>query len=295
MLLVDKQMTLPQLVQFQNQTYDRIKNKHPEILIGSHGFECGEDTETLDMIKYFLDKNNGVKFDYWAFHGYLDNNGNPIMKSSNSYCRISGYNAVRNKMDENGWQNRLMIDTEHVLSNGGADIDPNLDKIEAIKYVQELVLKKGLKDKDNKPLLSGITPLKMFERGNAGEGIWGSLFHDGSLTKSINATGKLLSMLKKYHHVSRINGAFGDNTEQVWIEKFQSSNGKELYIFFKPLISSVAPNEIDQKPLIYNLTLSQMPTAVTITSIDGSVTNSNVNQTITLDVINSPQYLEITY
>ena len=116
--------TKEQLLELNNLVYDRIKSKYPNILVGTPGFEymidAPSDDKSVQEIEYFLNKNNGARFDFWAFHGY-PLTGNkltgiyPPTKTAinNKYGGIQGIVEIRKRLDANGWQNRLIIDTEH--------------------------------------------------------------------------------------------------------------------------------------------------------------------------------------
>jgi len=296
-------ITLKQLLDVQNKVFDRIKNKYPDIMIGTHGFEymfAGD--EVKQMVEYFLDKNNDAKFDYWAFHGYAAYPSPVQVPTKNKYSGVSGILEIRKQLDANGWQDRFIVDTENVPS-AGPILSNEQDRIDAAKTLQELVIKRTLKY-NNKFVLSGITPLKIIHRGVGGEMQWGSLKPDSSPTKTLKATSLLWSKLNAYKHISHISGEFG-KMDEVWMEKFQSVSGnKELYIFFRPLpaFETPAPSNdkilaplLDKQALSYNLKLNQMPKSVALTDINGNVKSLTPNQTIALEAINSAKYLEVEY
>ena len=68
--------TEEQLLELNNKVYERLKGKYPGLMIGTPGFEywndmpAGEELSRTSMLEYFLNKENGAKFDFWAFHGY---------------------------------------------------------------------------------------------------------------------------------------------------------------------------------------------------------------------------------
>ena len=309
-LFINNKTTLAQLIEIQNKVYDRVKNKYPDIMVGTHGFEYNFDGETTDplvssdseiqMVDYFLDKNNGAKFDYWAFHGYAIY---PPVQTAvrNKYAGVAGVLEIRKKMDANGWQDRQIIDTEHVPSSGPA-LSNKQDKFDAALAVQELVVKRTLKY-NGKYVLAGVTPLKIIHREAGGEMEWGSLKADSSLSRTMKATSLLWSKLKKYNYSSRVSGEF-DNFDKIWMEKFQSGDDKELYVFFKPFPKQeavfVPENKslmasLDVPPASYTLNLKQKPASIVLTDINGNTTAIIPSQTITLKAVNSPKFLEVEY
>ena len=305
-------ITLKQLLDMQNKVYDRVKSKYSDIMVGTHGFEYMFDVEPAQalsmvdkgrqLIEYFLDKNNGAKFDYWAFHGYAAYSSPVQIPTKNKYSGVSGILEIRKKLDANGWQDRFIVDTENVPSSGPMLSDEQ-DRIDAAKTLQELVIKRTLKY-NNKFVLSGITPLKIIHRGDAGEMLWGSLEADSSISQTVKAVSLLWSKLNAYKHSSHISGEFG-KMDEVWMEKFQSASGnKELYIFFRPLPAFETPDPsndkilaplLDKQALSYNLKLNQMPKSVALTDINGNVKSLTPSQAITLEAVNSVKYLEAEY
>ncbi len=300
-----------QLVELANKTYDRIKSKYPEISVGTPGFEYWIDSATdpdgsllTANVAYFLDKNNGAKFDFWAFHGYglRPMNGAQLLPiypptksaATNTYGGIPGMLQIRAALDANGWQDRKIIDTEHDnITDPGQAITSASDALDAAYVVQELLLKRTLTTNGTR-VLSGALPLKMAPRGTIGEAGISSLNADGSVTEHVKAMALLWSKLKEYAYREHVSGAF-DDENQVWIEKFASGN-KELYIYFKPFqYVSGRKIALDGQTLSYTLALDCVPLSVTVTDVAGSVSTVAAAQNLTLAAENSPKYLEVTY
>lgn len=318
-------LTGEQLVKMNNDIYDYIKSKHSDVMVGTPGFEYMLDS-SLDgtmPFEYFLDKANGAKFDFWAFHGYpavpSGGTGMDVFKYNkypypptkiakyNKYTGIPGITEIRKKLDANGWANRLIIDAEHY----GVDapdsptcksFPQSYDDKNAAFVLQELILKRTLKV-NSKLVLSGIIPMKVGPRGNPGDYSCGALKNDGTPTKPLSAVGLLLSKLNTYKYSAHISGAF-DDENQVWVEKFISGDNKDLYMFFKPFKCEIVDNNNDcgivnlddSNILQYSLQLKSIPAVITLTDIDGvSSSISPVSNTVTLDAINSPKFLEIQY
>ena len=166
-----------QLLELQNKTYERIKNKYPDLKIGTPGFEYYRDTKEkirgTDQHRfrnYFLE--NDAKFDFWAFHGYPtlgDLNRfdyyPPTKKAKyDKYSGIDGIIELRKTLDRKGWQGREIIDMENtgVLGNGSL-FNMDDDKLDAAYMVQQLVLKRSLKV-NGKRVLSGIISQKILPR-----------------------------------------------------------------------------------------------------------------------------------
>lgn len=296
--------TILQLLELNNKVYDRIKSKYPDIKIGTPGFEYSRDVSNgVEMIEFFLNKNNGAKFDFWAFHGYpLMSNDKPSIvypptrKSVfNKYSGISGILEIRKMMDSNGWNDRLIIDTEHTgASLPSATISDENDLLDGAYLVQELLLKKTLKD-NGKFVLSGIMPLKIASRGSKGEAMWASLKSDGSLSYAVESVAFFISIMNEYGHSVHINGEF-DNESQAWIEKFKSGSNKELYVFFKPFIYKKNQSiSFDNGTINYRLHFNNMPKNITLIDMVGNKKNINSAQDIDLNAVNSIGYLEVTY
>lgn len=303
--------TESQVVELTNKTYDRIKSKYPDISVGTPGFEywmdnnTGDDASSISLIEYFLDKNNGAKFDFWAFHGYAMTGkvGGAVVglypptttPLLNAYANVTGILNIRAAMDTNGWQDRKIIDTEHcnAATLPAQSFTNDSDALDAAYLVQELTLKRTLMNGTSR-VLTGILPLKIAPRGTMGEATLSSLNADGSVTLHAKAMGLLLNKLKSYNYSGRLSGAFDDET-QAWVEKFTSAAG-ELYIFFKPFkYMSGQPVYLDGETLNYTLNLSTMPSSVVLTAVDGSTTTVNPAQSLTLTAENTPGFLEVTY
>lgn len=297
--------TKEQLLELNNKVYERIKSKYPDIMMGTPGFEYMFDSPLTDKsvqeIEFFLNKDNGAKFDFWAFHGYPLTGQNftgiypPTKKAiKNKYAGILGILEIRKKLDANGWQSRLMIDTEHIgTALPKPTISDDEDELNAAYTIQELLLKRTLKI-DNRFVLSGIFSLNIFPRGNTGIFLWGSLKPDASLTRTVKAVSLLRSKFSEYMHLSHFSGEF-DNENRVWVEKFQSGK-KELYIFFKPFkYQSGRSIVIDDETLNYSLVLNGSPSSIILTDINGDSTNLMPSQTVPLKAVNSPSYLEVSY
>lgn len=299
-------LTLSQLLTTQNNIYDSVKIKYPDIMVGTHGFEYFFDVPPnsqgypqmqvmMQMVEYFLDTTNHAKFDYWAFHEYSTRYSPITAPIFNRYAGIPGILSIRQKLDSVGWQSKPMFDTEHTPpSNNLPAISDTIDKIDAAYMIQELTIKKTL-TYNGTPVLSGISPLKVIPRGPVGEREWGSLKPDGSASRSMKATALLLSKLNMYNYSSHVSGTL-NSFNTIWVEKFISgSNNKELYIFFNPLSEPLTPSIFDAQTLNYTITLSTMPISVTLTDINENVTNLTPSQIIPLQAKHSPKFLEIEY
>ena len=288
--------TPEELVKTTNKIYDRIKAKYPDIMIGTPGFEYLRDYGVeYEKVEAYLDKSNNAKFDYWAFHGYVLQDVAPLPRvtvttypptktpENTDYAGITGILEIRKKLNENGWQDREIIDTEHTFG-------------ESAPTIQELVLKRTLKDENDKFVLSGIIPLKIVARtqGTGRESDLGSLNPDGSISEVVKSVAFLWSKLNEYKHDSHVSGTW-DAEDEVWIEKFKTGN-KELYIFFKPFEYNEGKGlKLDGKTLTYKLNLNRNPSSVVLIDIEGNETSLTPSQTITLEAENSPQYLEVEY
>jgi hypothetical protein len=302
--------TNAQLLDANNKVYDRIKSKYPGILVGTPGFEYWADAPSTDQnvqtMEYFLDKNNGAKFDFWAFHAYptIELAGGklgrmyPPTKSAeqNKYAGIKGILEVRKKLDENGWQNRLIIDTEQTCISSANPVlseTEEMKKLDAAYTTQDLLLKRALVY-NGKSVLSGINSLKLFPAGRMGESFYGSLNSDGSATPAVSATGLFLDKMNSYAYSKHISGEF-DIENTPWIEKF-SADKKELYIFFKPFKHGEGKNSsFDNEIIDYALTLEKQPKLVILTDIYGNKKNIAPARILTLEAENSPKYLEVGY
>lgn len=297
--------TKEQLAELQNRVYERIKGKYPEIMVGTPGFEYWEgtvrDDKSIGQIEYFLDKRNNARFDFWAFHGYPTIEVNKIAlpptrrAAENKYAGPEGILEIRKRLDANGWSDRMIIDTEHI--NVMARLTPFIsdedDMVTAAYTVQELLIKRTLMI-NGRYVLRGIIPLKIGPRGSMGEFLFASMKPDGSSTRTVRAAGLLVSKLNEFHYAAHISGAF-DAENEAWIEKFQAGN-KELFVFFKPLKyqkgQSVA---LDGQTVNYTLAFSRKPVSMALTSLNGRVMYLAPNQSIVLEAVNAPQFLEVSY
>lgn len=170
--------TPQQLFELSNKTYERIKEKYPEVQVGTPGFEYYRDTiapirggeDQFRFRTYFLE--HDAKFDFWAFHGYptLGNEGRfdyyppTYTARQDKFAGIQGIAELRERLNENGWQQRDIIDTEHTgLLIRGKMFDENEDRVNAAFMAQQLVLKRALA-LDGKPVLAGIVTMKMLPR-----------------------------------------------------------------------------------------------------------------------------------
>ncbi len=307
------------LLEATNKIYDKVKGKYPDILMGTPGFEYWIDQQNApivaigpEMIEYFLDKKNGAKFDFWAFHGYQLSDFQvgkgaisfsifpipPTRKARyNKYAGVFGISEIRKKLDDSGWQNKPIIDTESGTIFPGVPYTEEEEKIDAAYYVQASLLSRTQKV-NNKLALGGKILMKINIRlnmpGIVGDVTAGDLKSDGSPYLGTKAVALLWSKLNGYKYHSHITGEF-DNENQIWIEKFESEN-KELYIFFKPF--EYNPDQrisFDNKILKYTLSLNKKPLSIILTDINGDRLTIYPAQSITLEAVNSPKYLEVEY
>lgn len=295
------------LPKVQNKVYDAVKSKHPEILIGTPGFEYWldePDSSMVTQLEYFLD--NNPKFDFWAFHPYplaiWDNSKNLLLfpptcsATENKYAGIPGILEIRKRLDEKGWGDRMIMDTEHDIVGPSRLTDP-MDEAGAALGVQELILKRALK-KDGRFVLSGIFALKIGERpdnmNDPGDFSFGSLNSDGSITKHLKAMANLISRLNEYRYAGHISGDYNDENI-VWVEKLYADK-KELYVIFKPFPCKASnPILLDGMTIEYTLKLSRKPSSVKIIDMYGNSEKLSATQSIDLQATNKPQYVEVTY
>src|SRR3989338_6138810 len=314
--------TKEQLLEANNKAYEKIKSKYPDVLVSTPGFEYwldGEETaltnqdeylkKTLEYVDYFLDKENGAKFDIWAFHGYpaktASGNGEfinyPPTKTTifNKYAHIGGIAEIREKLNINGWQNVPIMDFEN--GTGGAIVRPmgtisdSEDRLNAAFELQSLLLSKiQLMASNGKYGQYGMVALKIYPKLNKGEFRLGSLKSDGSATKMVKSVALLWSKLSEYSYDSHISGEF-DNETEPWVEKFSSSN-KELYIFFKPFEYHAGEAiDFDSKKANYTITLGKTPKSITLTDMYGKSASLGASRSIAIEAENSPKFLEIKY
>ena len=297
-----------QLLALSNRVYERIKERHPQVLVGTPGFEYWADApasdKSLQEVEYFLDKRNGAKFDFWAFHGYPTVEVSRIREGafypptkrglSNRYAGISGIAEIRRRLDENGWSGRLIIDTEHTgIDPVGRATNPEVERLDAAYMVQELTLKNALGGTDT-PLLAGIIALKLYPRGEMFELAWGSLRPDGSPTRAVAAVQLLHARLAGYRHAARVSGDY-DLEEVAWVEKFTAAKG-DLFVFFKPFAYEAGKSiRLDGRTVGYTLRLEKTPLSVTLSDINGRRSSLAPAREIRLDAVNEAQFLEVTY
>lgn len=315
--------TKEQLLEANNKAYEKIKSKYPDVLVSTPGFEYWLDggeaamtnqdeylKKTLEYVDYFLDKENGAKFDIWSFHGYPAKTASgsggfinyPPTKTaiSNKYAGISGIDEIRKRLNINGWQNVPIMDFEN--GTGGAIVRPtgtfsdSEDRLNAAFEVQSLLLSKiQLMASNGNYWPYGMVALKIYPKSDKGEFRLGSLKSDGSVTKMIESVALLWSKFNEYNYDSHISGEF-DNENEAWVEKFISENNKELYIFFKPFeYHEGQAIESDGKIADYTLALNSMPTSVTLTDVEGNTENITPAAAIAIEAENSPKFLEIKY
>jgi hypothetical protein len=296
------------LVEANNKIYDRVKGKFPDIMIGTAGFEFWIDqADNLSgNLEYFIDKANGAKFDFLAFHGYplsekigmgfahLPPTKTPVY---NGYAGVAGILKLRSKLDENGWQERLIIDSEHGTIFPGVPYTEEEEEVDAAYYVQELLLKRVQKV-NGRTALAGIFPMKTRVREKIGRVVGdissGDLDSQGSPYLTMRAVSLLWSKLKNYNYSGHVSGEF-DNENSAWVEEFRKDN-KELYIFFKPFKYEIGQTVgFDDEILIYKLILERKPVSVTLTDISGNKQNLSLSQALLLEARNVPKYLEVEY
>ena len=255
-------------------------------------------------MEYFLDKRNGAKFDFWAFHGYPTVEVSRIREGafypptkkglSNKYAGVSGIAEIRRRLDENGWSDRMIIDTEHTgIAPVGRAGNPDVEPLDAAYMVQELVLKLAL-GSGGKRFLDGVIALKLYPRGEIFELLWGSLRPDGSPTLAVAAVQLLRSQLRGYRHVARISGDY-DREDVAWVEKFTSATG-DLFIFFKPFRFEEGKGiRHDGETVPYTLKLEKSPRLATLSDLDGNRRSLSPGSEIRLEARNAAQFLEVTY
>lgn len=286
--------TSKQLLAIQNKVYQSIKSRYPEILVGTPGFEFGRfEKRSVEIINFFLDKSNGAKFDFFAFHGYRAAVYSP--EKDVQFAGLSGILELRKKLNENGWQRRLLIDTEHVgilrsKQFPGGMIPEETDRHAAIWLAQALIVKRSLAV-DGKPALSGIVSLNIRPKGDRRGDRWGSLNSDGSLTAVAKAAGTIFEKFNpQVQHIAHLSGKF-DNPNQVWGEEFRTES-KEILSFFKPLENFAG---LDDKVLTLSVSLNQEPLSAALTDIFGNTEKLRLTKNFTFKVTNTPQFLELRF
>ncbi|CAK8723097.1 hypothetical protein KKHLCK_12385 [Candidatus Electrothrix laxa] len=295
-----------QLLSLTNQTYDTVKSKHPSIKVGTAGMEYWADTQEKGWARtrYMLDPSNGLKFDFWAFHAY------PLAEMSNQRRRFislpptrtpvenqwagnTGIVLLRKQFNDNGWQDRAIIDTEHVFVTPGRENDFR-DRLGAAYMVQDFAIKTGLKLEGN-PAIQGVSGLKLIKRGMRAEMAWGSLSPNGSATERVKSVGLFWQKVKGMQHKERISGEF-DQEDTLWIEKYAKDNGDELYVYFKPFEYHQGRNiTFDNVTLTHALRLPKTPKEIIHTSLYGATQSKPVSNQVLLSGTNEPQFIEIKY
>lgn len=308
--------TSEQLLMLNNKAYEKVKSAHPEIMMGTPGFEYFNDVvhgsfsdqiaREIANIEYFLDKKNNAKFDFWAFHGYAARSSleyiYPPTKTAEhyTYIGIPGILEIRKRLDANGWQDREIIDTEHIgIMSTDTKITAEADKLNAAYLGQSLLLKRTVGVGDG-PAMAGTISLKVLPKGSghkggdSGDSLYGCLNSDGTATEAVRSVGLLWSMLDGYDYAGHVSGEF-DSEDQVWIEKFTSRDNKELYIFFKPFEHTKGQKlALDGRTAQHELTLSQVPSTVLLTTLGGEEKILEPARTIKIHAENALQFLEIT-
>ena len=165
-----------QLLELNNRTYETIKRKYPDLKIGTPGFEYFSDASKNTrggqhqvFRNYFLQ--NNAKFDFWAFHGYPTRGESglkeiyPPTKSAkrDKYAGIHGITELRRTMDNMGWRDREIIDTEHTGILGPDEFNEEVDRLNSAYLVQEIVVKRTL-EVNGRKALSGLIALKLLPR-----------------------------------------------------------------------------------------------------------------------------------
>lgn len=294
------------LITLTNMIYSRVKTAHPNLQVGTPGFEYfEEDSGAVAGVQYveaFLDPLNNAQFDFWAFHGYRTRRASsefpPTYRPTlNPYAGITGILQIRQALNNNGWQSRKILDTEHsFLFPWNNFSQPDLDTA-AAAAVQSLLLKRVLTvQSSGERALAGALPLKIRPRCQNGQGecLWGSLQADASTTPVITAVAQLWSNLKDYTYTGRVSGQFSQ--PHPWVEKFHSAQGNsDLFIAFKPFTYTNGPLALDGVTLSYNLPLDQVAQTVTITDLQGQTSTLHTAQNVSLLVENAPQYVEVFY
>lgn len=278
------------LYTFSKETYEKVKEKYPNVLIGTPGFEYFNDLpisneqKSVKQAVYFMENPN---FDFWAFHGYsiIGKCGKTPPTKKSEFNKYAGINEIKNVKSQIG--NIPIIDTEFTFGKNAVGTN---DKLSAAYIVQSAVLKKSIAKSSG---LAGVMPLKIrCYSQEQGDDQWASLNTDCSATKTLNSFGILLDKLKIFKYNSHVSGKW-DDENTAWIEKFTSSD-KELYIFFKPFKCNNGIN-FDNEIKTYELKLNSVPKSVKLIDILGNEKTLQPSKTISLKSENTPQYLEIDY
>jgi hypothetical protein len=252
----------------ENAAYDRIKARHPGIMVSSTtfafpGFPVRADEDVAEkrkerlnqFIKVYFGEDPKPKFDFLGIHETLGGSGNPYttsVKPANAKYRWNfgsyndAYDMWRDVLDSYGYENTPIFNTE-----SGA----TLKNRQAIELIQRNIFSRAnaTKNKVIGCVVSQLTGSKVFTEGSkkvhSCVGIT-RLGDDYRLREGYFGYHILISMMRKYPIYSgKISGK--PDTAEAWIESFSDSNGNRLYVAFIPYqFGPAAPKEagIELKP-----------------------------------------------
>ncbi|MBI5510678.1 MAG: hypothetical protein HY903_18115 [Deltaproteobacteria bacterium] len=307
--------TNAQLLELNNKTYDRVKSAHPDLLVATPGFEYWQEVDpgatpppslprVVSQVEYFLDVANGARFDVWAFHGYQSLGTAPggaryfyaptYTTTVNKYAGVTGILEVRKALDDNGWQQRAIMDLEHTgLVVPGLPLDPNLDAVDEAYLAQDLILKRSLKVGASLAA-AGLIALKLYPRSNLGEFAFGSLNADGSRSRAVVSMGVALRALHDTKAVAHVSGEFGRD-DVAWVERFGRGTD-DVFALFKPFKATHGVQlALDGESLVVSLALPRLPKDVVLTSADGTTQALTPSTELVVEAVNSPRYVDVNY
>jgi len=294
--------TPEQLAQQNTLVYNKVKPIHPDVMIGTPGFEYfsdQEDTRTDGVnaqVEAFFNEN--VKFDFWAFHGYPTRSDRRAYSPTttaqyNPYTGVKGILEVRRRLDASGHAGVPIIDTENTFLNPQHILDDEIDHISAAYMTQDMLLKLSLQY-DGKAALGGLIPLKVKKRceGTSGECAWASLDLDASLTLNVSSVGLLREKLEGYAYKGRLSGEF--DQYDIWIEAFEKP-GSTLLVYFKPFSGNTFQLSLNQIDASFALRAKEPSSQVILGDLRGNLRDVSQYNTFNLKVGVLPEFIEFHY
>ena len=228
--------------------YEEVKNKYPEIIVGSPGFLISAvNDEDNDSINEYMDEclSANPKFDIFMLHHYPKSGAYLQGTSSSDYkynflSEYNIFNTCRTLLDDYGYENIPILVTEGHFDMPFLEEDGTLgwnyldDEDVEILLAERFVL--ALSNKDNNLIGSMISAVE--SECNGALFNYNEVQQNYIITNKFDFYKKILNYTREYPIYSKhIAGTV--NLQNYWIEEYKNKDEKKTWLAFCPLLMDI--------------------------------------------------------